>query len=190
VGSLSADSVRPVPGDRNRPHPLAAIIRRIEIRPADQSDAETLAEIQRAASLAALAHIFPPDRYPFPLEEVRGRWREAVADPGIRVVVAEEGGRALGLAGVRRDWLDGLYVVPEAWGSGLGRDLHDHALSLVADLGSRRCHLWVLEHNERARRFYERLGWRENGDTRVVPFPPNPIDVGYTIDLDSRMAAG
>ena len=47
----------------------------------------------------------------------------------------------------------------------------------------------VLEHNDRARRFYERLGWRENGETRVVPFPPNPIDVGYTIDLETRLAA-
>jgi RimJ/RimL family protein N-acetyltransferase len=46
----------------------------------------------------------------------------------------------------------------------------------------------VLEHNARARRFYERLGWRESGRTRVVPFPPNPLDVGYTIDLDSRLA--
>jgi ribosomal protein S18 acetylase RimI-like enzyme len=46
----------------------------------------------------------------------------------------------------------------------------------------------VLEDNERARRFYEGLGWRENGDTRVVPYPPNPIDVGYTIELETTLA--
>ena len=34
----------------------------------------------------------------------------------------------------------------------------------------------------------EVLGWRENGDTRVVPFPPNPIDVGYTIELETTLA--
>ena len=144
---------------------------------------ETLAEIQRAASLEALAHIFPPDRYPFPVVEVRDRWREAVSDPDTRTLIAEQAGRPAGIAGVRRGWLDGLYVVPEQWGSGVAQALHDHALSLVAELGSRDCRLWVLEHNARARRFYERLGWRQNGDTRVVPFPPNPIDVGYTIDL-------
>jgi GNAT superfamily N-acetyltransferase len=159
----------------------------IEVRPARADDAETLAEIQRAASLAALAHIFPPERFPFPIDEVRDRWREAVADAGARVVVGEAAGRPAGLAAVRRDWLDGLYVVPQQWGSGVADALHDHALSLVAELGSERCHLWVLEHNVRARRFYERRGWRENGDTRVVPFPPNPVDVGYSIDLDSRM---
>jgi hypothetical protein len=41
----------------------------------------------------------------------------------------------------------------------------------------------VLEQNARARRFYERRGWRLNGDARVAPFPPYPIDVGYTIEL-------
>ena len=113
-----------------------------------------------------------------------------VADPDARVVVAEDGGVSAGLAGVRRDWLDGLYVLPEHWGSGLAHALDDHSLGLVGELGSESCHLWVLEHNLRARRFYERVGWHENGDTRVVPFPPNPIDVGYTIDLKTRMAAG
>jgi RimJ/RimL family protein N-acetyltransferase len=41
----------------------------------------------------------------------------------------------------------------------------------------------VLEHNDRARRFYERLGWHVDGTSRVVPFPPNPIDLGYSIEL-------
>ena len=53
----------------------------------------------------------------------------------------------------------------------------------MRDLGSVRCHLWVLEDNARARRFYERRGWEENGETRVVEFPPNPLDVGYTLDF-------
>ena len=35
-------------------------------------------------------------------------------------------------------------------------------------LGSPFCKLWVLEDNVRARRFYERRGWRENGEARVV----------------------
>ena len=40
--------------------------------------------------------------------------------------------------------------------------------------------LWTLTENHRARRFYEKRGWRLNGETRVVPFPPNPVDVGYS----------
>jgi len=56
-----------------------------------------------------------------------------------------------------------------------------HFLTAGAEGGQ----LEVIEANERARRFYERHGWRENGETRVVPYPPNPIDVGYTIELES-----
>jgi hypothetical protein len=54
---------------------------------------------------------------------------------------------------------------------------------MVRDRGSAQIHLWVLEENARARRFYERRSWQENGRTRVVPFPPNPLDVGYTLDF-------
>jgi GNAT superfamily N-acetyltransferase len=153
------------------------------IRQARPEEAETLAAIQRDASLAALAHIFPPERYPYPIAEVRQRWRDALADPGVTVLVAEQDGANVGVAAGRAEWLDGLYVMPALWGHGVGRELHDEVLDDLRAGGSTRCHLWVLERSDRARRFYERLGWRENGDTRVVPFPPNPIDVGYTIGL-------
>jgi GNAT superfamily N-acetyltransferase len=153
------------------------------IRPARPDEAETLAAIQRDASLAALAHIFPPERFPYPIAEIRQRWRDFLADPDMTVLAAEQDGAIVGVAACRAEWLDGLYVGPALWGQGVGRELHDEALDRLRAGGSARSHLWVLEHNDRARRFYERLGWRENGDTRAVPFPPNPIDVGYTIEL-------
>jgi GNAT superfamily N-acetyltransferase len=72
---------------------------------------------------------------------------------------------------------------PSGGAGEVGRALHDEVLSRQRADGRTRCNLWVLEENARARRFYERLGWRENGDTRVVPFPPHPTDVGYSIEL-------
>lgn len=153
------------------------------IREARPEEADLLAAIQRDASLAALAHIFPPERFPFPTPEVRERWQHAVADPELTVLVAERGGSLVGVAGCRAEWLDGLYVLPASWGKGVARELHDDVLERLRAAGSARGNLWVLEHNDRARRFYEKLGWRLNGDTRVVPYPPNPIDVGYSIDL-------
>ena len=82
-----------------------------------------------------------------------------------------------------RGWLERLYTHPNAWGRGVGSRLHDEAVELIRGLGSSRCSLWVLEANERARSFYETRGWRLNGDTRVVPYPPNPVDVGYSLDF-------
>jgi RimJ/RimL family protein N-acetyltransferase len=94
------------------------------------------------------------------------------------VFLAEEDGVPLGVAGIDGCWLHGLYVIPEAWGSGVAGALVDAALDAVPDCAEVK--LWVLEENHRARRFYERLGWRRNGTSRVVEYPPHPIDVGYS----------
>ena len=130
-----------------------------------------------------LSHIYPPDRYPYPDDAIRARWREALADERAYVVVAERRGAVIGVAGAEGGWLHGLYVVPDAWGSGIAERLHDDALAALARAGAARARLWVLEDNERARRFYERRGWRRDGSERVVPFPPHPLDIGYTKPL-------
>jgi len=154
-----------------------------DIREARPDEAPLLAAVQEVASVAALGHIFPPDLYPYPSEAIRARWVAASADEARRTLIAVSGAEPVGAALVSAEWLDGLYVVPERWSSGLADELHDRALELVRELGSAKCHLWVLEENARARRFYERRGWRENGRTRVVEYPPNPLDIGYSLDF-------
>ena len=77
-------------------------------------------------------------------------------------------------------FLRNLYVVPERWRSGVGTALHDLALERLRVRGNGEAKLWTLEENRNGRRFYENRGWTLNGETRVVPFPPNPIDVGYS----------
>ena len=155
------------------------------IREARLDEAATLAGIQRDASLAALAHIFPPELYPYPLEDVVGRWEDSLADGEITVLVAEEDGAATGVAGCRAEWLDGLYVLPEFWSRGVGRALHDDVLERLRAAGCERCHLWVLEHNERARGFYERLGWAENGTSRGSYFGSTVINFANTCCVTS-----
>ena len=139
--------------------------------------------MQERASVAALAHIFPHELYPYPREAVLARWAVAVLEPGMRALIAVDDDAPVGAACVTDGWLEGLYVVPELWGTGLAHELHGRAVEVVRSLGSGSCRLWVLEDNTRARRFYERRGWRENGETRVVEFPPNPLDVGYSLDF-------
>ncbi len=46
------------------------------IRPARFDDLNACFSVQKAADLAAFPHIFPPDRFAFPAEEVMERWRE------------------------------------------------------------------------------------------------------------------
>jgi GNAT superfamily N-acetyltransferase len=144
------------------------------IRRSSPAEAETHFAIQRAASLAGLAHIYPPDRYPYPDDEIRRRWREVRGT----VLVCERDGQAVGVAVIEQCWLHGFYVLPEHWGTGVARELHAAAVDEQLDCAELK--LWVLEDNRRARRFYEREGWRANGETRVVEYPPHPLDVGYS----------
>ena len=150
----------------------------LTIRDSGPREAETLFAIQKAASLAGLAHVFPPERYPYPDDEIRARWREV----GGRVFLAERDGRAVGLAAVDDFWLNGLYVVPDEWGGVVAVALHDAAVAEIA-VQHEEAKLWCLEENHRARRFYERRGWRSNGERRAVPFAPQPLDIGYSLEL-------
>jgi GNAT superfamily N-acetyltransferase len=61
-----------------------------------------------------------------------------------------------------------LYVAPSHWGRGYGYALLRDAEKALATTGRRDLALWVLEGNDRARRFYERAGWR--GDDGMKPF--------------------
>jgi GNAT superfamily N-acetyltransferase len=155
----------------------------VEIRAARPDESEALMRIQREAAVRAFAHIFPPELYPFPADGVRAQWAEALEDPAIEVYVAERDGVRAGSVAVGYGFLRNLYVLPEHQGTGLGSTLHDHALERLRDLGWGEAKLWTLEGNESGRRFYEKRGWSLNGETRVVPFPPNPVDVGYSRSL-------
>jgi len=62
------------------------------IRRSGPDEAETHFAIQRAACVAGLPHIYPPELYPFPDDEIRQRWREFT---GV-VLVAERDGAVAG----------------------------------------------------------------------------------------------
>ena len=153
------------------------------IRRAHIDDADALLAVQRGACVAAFPHIYPPEQYPFPDDGVREVWREALGDPHVEAYVAEEDGEAVGCVAVGGGFLGNLYVLPDRWKGGVGSTLHDLALERLRERGCQEAKLWTLEENWVGRRFYERRGWALNGETRVVPFPPNPLDVGYSKPL-------
>jgi GNAT superfamily N-acetyltransferase len=56
-----------------------------------------------------------------------------------------------------------LFVREDLWGSGVGGRLHDLAVSAMRERGFTRARLNTPAGQERARRFYERRGWRAAG---------------------------
>lgn len=135
-----------------------------------------LLDLERAANLVALAHVFPPDRHPYPADDVLARWRIVLDDPDCTTrVVDGPYGRLDGLVATDRDSVRHLAVHPERWGTGLARALLDVACTDID--GPVR--LWCLELNTRARGLYEHLGWTPTGTRRESPFPPYPVELEY-----------
>jgi putative acetyltransferase len=130
------------------------------IRSARPDEVEALLSVQRAACVKAFAHIFPPDLYPYPDDDVREMWRESLDDPEVEVYIAEVDGERVGSVSVGDVFLRTLYVVPAQWRSGVGTALHDFALDRLRARGCTTAKLWTLEENWDARRFYEKRGGR------------------------------
>ena len=152
-----------------------------DFRPASPEDAVALLALERDASLAALGHVFPPDRYPYPATDVLARWVLVLDDPEVRVEVVEgaEGFDcfvAWDDVSVRH-----LAVRPDAWGRGLAREALARAVAAIAAGGAERALLWCLADNERARGFYEHLGWRATGRAQEAVWPPHPIELEYAV---------
>lgn len=105
-------------------------------------------------------------------ERRRGHLAQAAA--GVVNLVAEDaGGEVVGWAchGPYRDGelltpdaeLYAIYVHPEHVGHGAGQALLAESVARCAAAGHGRLLLWVLKENSRARRFYERAGFRADG---------------------------
>jgi len=133
--------------------------------------------------MAGFAHIFPPRRYPYPDADVRRGLYEQLQD-GDKVVLVDSEGR--GFALVEPGWLQRLFVRSAHWGAGVAEELHAASLRTLRAQGTSTASLWCLAENARARRFYEKRGWRLNGSERVVPFPPHPLDVGYSLEIQAN----
>ena len=118
-------------------------------------------------------------------------WRRVLADRHQFVVVAELDGCVVGVghAGPGRDadlgpttgQLTTLYLAPGTWGAGTGRALHDAALDRLSTAGNDSAVVWMLSTNDRARRFYERLGWVRDRILRVQQF-------GGRVVIDHRLS--
>lgn len=118
------------------------------IRPYQPSDLDALMEIWLSGNLDA--HGFIPAAY----------WQgnaPAVREllPGAELLVCDNGGGPLGFLGIQEGDILGVFVHRDARGQGVG-----HALLEAAKERRGELRLHVYRENRRARRFYEREGFR------------------------------
>jgi GNAT superfamily N-acetyltransferase len=119
------------------------------LRRAEAADAQAIAVVHRTAMRVSLD--FLPELHT--ADEDLAFFAERFL-PANEVWVADDAGEVVGYVGFDADWINHLYVLPDAQGRGVGPQLLALAL---ADNRPRR--LWTFQQNARARRFYERRGF-------------------------------
>lgn len=152
-------------------------------RHATPDDAAALRDVERAANLVALAHVFPPGDFPFPDAEVLTRWRDVLATPEVTVEVVDGPAGLVAFTSYDASSVRHLAVHPDAWGRGLGRAAVSRATLALAARGVGRPTLWVLRENHRARGLYGHLGWRPTGRTQPCPWPPYPLELELVLEV-------
>jgi ribosomal protein S18 acetylase RimI-like enzyme len=163
----------------------------MRIRAASPNDALAIETIRVLGWRTAYRHVFPAaDLDALPIDPERWRSRILVPPPGWTTVVCEEGDRVVGFAstGPSRDEdelgeLYAIYVDPDSWSTGAGRELMAAAEASLAGAFDAAL-LWVLEDNPRARGFYERAGWAPDGVRKAEErFGVRAAEVRYRKDF-------
>lgn len=158
------------------------------VRDAHLADAGALAEIQVRSWRAAYRGLLPETVLAELSESaVRDVWDARLQHPPPRTatLVVTDAGDVVGFSGFGPP-LDGdpgptdghlytLYLLPDRWGRGLGRLLHDAAIARMGALGFTAATLWVLDGNDRAIDFYRRAGWQPGDGTRTDVGPGDVV---------------
>jgi ribosomal protein S18 acetylase RimI-like enzyme len=116
-----------------------------------------------------------------------------LSDPAVTLLVAEEGGEALGYctSGECRDpdvsprvgEVRTLFVAPGAWRRGVGSALMAAALDDLRERGYSEATVWSFADNERANSFYERHGFTRDGADRTEETWADILEVRYRRSL-------
>ena len=145
----------------------------IQIRPLCKDDDPIAISRIYALSWKAAYRGIIPDAYLNALRE--DRWAPFLKDAkDIRSLVMIKDTQFIGTASVcparepkMAGWgeLVSIYLLPEYFGQGCGRLLLEAALAELERMDFKDIYLWVLRENHRARRFYEKNGFADSGET-------------------------
>ncbi len=149
----------------------------VQIRPARQADADRLAEVHVRSWQAAYRELLPAGLLAgLNVADRAERWRSRLGEqrPAMLTTVAEVAGELVGFASVGpsrdedlspADWLElnTIYLLPQAWGTGIAGRLLQAALS-----EERAYFLWVFADNPRAQAFYRKAGFVPDGASKPI----------------------
>jgi ribosomal protein S18 acetylase RimI-like enzyme len=149
----------------------------VRLRGVREADLPVVGALHYHSRVAAYRGFLSAEALAFGSPEALGEWwaeRFRWERDTHEMTVAEDGATITGFTYVGPSEQAGtaelyaIHVDPAHIGTGIGRELMVDALTRLARHGDRAV-LWVLEGNERARRFYAWGGWAPDGVTRDAP---------------------
>jgi ribosomal protein S18 acetylase RimI-like enzyme len=146
----------------------------LRIRRARFDESRLLTQLERGASEAALAHLFPPEQYPYPTAEIQRRWRRLLRDGRSHVHILSLKDEPVGYVAFGDGWLQHLGVLAQYSRRGYGSALLEFASLELFSTANPEASLWVLTGNDAARAFYRAHRWTETDDRRRSEYPPHP----------------
>jgi L-amino acid N-acyltransferase YncA len=150
----------------------------VVIQYATQDDAKHIANIHVSAWQAAYDGLMPDTLLNnLNVLDCEQAWQERLLQ-GCKVLIANALDQTLGFLSYcpSRDTdanpektaeISAIYLAPTQWHKGIGTALYQAMRNEVLKLGFTDITLWVLETNEPAKLFYERLGFTTSGDTKI-----------------------
>ncbi len=157
-----------------RPESSISLVKRMQIRRATADDVEAIARL--GALLLRVHYEFDRDRFmqPGPGAEEGYAWflGSQLDEPESLVLVAEAHGQVVGYlyASIEpRNWKElreragfvhDILVTEESRGAGAAQSLMEQAFAWMRQQNAPRVLLWTAAPNDRARRLFERLGFR------------------------------
>lgn len=169
----------------------------IKIREANIDDAKGIAEVHvktwQHAYKGQIADSYLAD---LSVEKRQAKWNDILtkADPEKVNFIAELDGKIIGFSSVgptreiegsdHTGELYAIYVDPELAGKGIGSMLMKEGLQFLKEKGRIRATLRVLDTNTATREFYEKKGWIQEGESKVVEIGGQQVvEILYSIEL-------
>jgi ribosomal protein S18 acetylase RimI-like enzyme len=156
------------------------------IRYATVADAQAIADVHVKAWQKAYRGLIPNKVLDnLSVTARQRRWQERLQQESTRIFVLVEQDQVQGFLclGPSRDddvyqqdeqealaEIQFMFILPCHWGRGYGSQLLEAGLGELKRQGYRAVTLWVLEHNQQARRFYQAKGFEQDGQERTETF--------------------
>lgn len=150
----------------------------IHIRHAIASDARAIAKIH-VSSWQVIYRGYMPDKVldNLSIDERERLWKTLIED-NVGILVLEESKNLIGFVSFcpSRDQdveptnvaeISAIYLNPDSWRKGFGKLLCNAAIEELRKSGYHEVTLWVLDDNQQAKQFYEKMGFINSFDTKT-----------------------